>query len=152
MKLFKCAWQKSMADIHTPEQRSYNMSRVRSKDTKPELIVRKYLFSQGYRYRIHDKKLPGSPDLVLPKYRIIIFVHGCFFHGHEGCPRFTIPKTKTEWWLDKINSNKRRDTNNFIKLTQMGWRVLIIYECALKPKTKVQTLQDLVNTLKKSLC
>ena len=136
-----------MADVHTPEQRSYNMSRVRSKDTKPELIVRKYLFSHGYRYRIHDKKLPGSPDLVLPKYRTVIFVNGCFFHGHEGCRYFTIPKTKTEWWLDKINSNKRRDAGNYIKLTEAGWRVLIIYECALKLKTKVQTLQNLINTL-----
>lgn len=137
-----------MADVHTPEQRSYNMSRIRSKDTKPELIVRKYLFSHGYRYRIHDKKLPGSPDLVLPKYRTVIFVHGCFFHGHQDCRYFTVPKTRTEWWLDKINSNKRRDDSNYIKLNEAGWRVLVINECELKPKTKGQTLQNLIQTLK----
>ncbi|QDK83947.1 DNA mismatch endonuclease Vsr [Spirosoma sp. KCTC 42546] len=85
------------------------MSRVRSKDTKPELIVRKFLHAQGFRYRLHDKKLRGKPDLVLPKYKTVIFLHGCFFHGHEGCRFFIVPKTRTDWWLDKINGNKRRD-------------------------------------------
>lgn len=100
-----------MADVHTPEQRSYNMSRIRSKHTKPELLVRRFLFAQGFRYRLHDKKLPGSPDLVLPKYRTVIFVHGCFYHGHEGCRYFVVPKTRTDWWLEKIEKNRRPDTS-----------------------------------------
>lgn len=99
-----------MADVHTPEQRSYNMSRVRSKDTKPELIVRKFLHAHGFRYRLHDKKLPGKPDVVLPKYKTVVFIHGCFYHGHEGCRYFVGSKTHTDWWLDKIKGNKRRDT------------------------------------------
>jgi DNA mismatch endonuclease (patch repair protein) len=88
-----------MPDVHTPEQRSHNMSRIRSKDTKPEMLVRKFLFSLGFRYRLHTKKLPGKPDVVLPKYKTVIFIHGCFWHGHEGCRYFVIPKTRTDWWL-----------------------------------------------------
>lgn len=132
-----------MADVHTPAQRSYNMSRVRSKDTKPELIVRKFLHANGFRYRLHDKKLPGKPDVVLPKYKTIIFVHGCFYHGHEGCRYFVVPKTRTDWWLDKINGNKRRDTENEAKLVADGWRIITIFECGLKPKTKEATLQKI---------
>ena len=123
-----------MADVHTPAQRSYNMSRVRSKNTKPEMLVRKFLFSHGFRYRLHDKKLPGKPDLVLPKYHTAIFVHGCFFHGHEGCRYFVVPKTRTEWWLDKINGNRNRDAMNVEKLKEAGWRIITIFECELKPK------------------
>ena len=95
-----------MTDVHDKATRSFNMSRIRSKDTKPEMIVRKLLFRKGYRYRLHDKKLPGKPDLVLLKYKTVIFVHGCFWHGHEGCKYFVVPKTRTEWWLNKINRNK----------------------------------------------
>jgi DNA mismatch endonuclease (patch repair protein) len=101
-----------MADIHSPLIRSYNMSRIRSKNTKPEMIVRKYLFSKGYRFRLHDKKLPGSPDIVLPKYKTIIFINGCFWHGHSGCRYFVIPKTRTQWWTDKINKNSTNDELN----------------------------------------
>lgn len=137
-----------MTDVHTPEQRSFNMSRVRSKDTKPELIVRKFLHANGFRYRIHDKNLPGKPDIVMPKYKLVIQIHGCFYHGHKGCRYFTIPKTRTEWWIDKINGNKRRDQENEIKLLELGWKIITIYECELKPRTKDVTLQSLVDNLK----
>lgn len=137
-----------MADVHTPEQRSFNMSRVKSKDTKPEMTVRKHLHAHGFRYRLHDAKLPGKPDIVLPKYKTVIFVHGCFYHGHEGCRYFVVPKTRTEWWLDKINSNKRRDEINQARIAEAGWNVLTIYECELKAGQKIQTLQHLVATLK----
>lgn len=137
-----------MADVHTPQQRSFNMSRVRSKDTKPEMLVRKFLFSHGFRYRLHDKKLSGKPDMVLPKYRTVVFVHGCFFHGHEGCRYFVVPKTRTEWWLDKINGNRRRDAVNEAKLEEAGWRIITIFECELKPKTKDETLGKLLEKLK----
>ena len=93
----------------------YNMSRARSKDTKPELIVRKFLHAHGFRYKLHEKKLLGKPDVVLPKYKTVIFIHGCFYHGHEGCRYFVVPKTRTDWWLDKINGNKHRDANNEAK-------------------------------------
>jgi len=96
-----------MADVHTKEVRSYNMSQIRSKNTKPELVVRRYLFAKGFRYRLHSKDLPGKPDIVLPKYRTVIFVHGCFWHGHEGCKYFGIPKTNTEWWVNKIKGKQR---------------------------------------------
>ncbi|WP_373511870.1 very short patch repair endonuclease [Persicitalea sp.] len=140
-----------MADVHTPKQRSYNMSRVRSKDTKPEMLVRKFLFSHGFRYRLHDKKLHGKPDLVLPKYRTAIFVHGCFFHGHEGCRYFVVPKTRTEWWLDKINGNRSRDEVNVEKLKEAGWRIITIFECELKPKNREETLSKLLEQLKNTV-
>ncbi|WP_019991390.1 very short patch repair endonuclease [Rudanella lutea] len=136
-----------MADVQTPEQRSFNMSRVKSKDTKPELMVRKFLHAHGFRYRLHDKKLPGKPDIVLPKYKTVIFVHGCFYHGHEGCRYFVVPKTRTEWWLDKINSNKSRDKHNSQSIRDLGWNIISIYECRLKAKTKDQTLLDLLEFL-----
>jgi len=98
-----------MADVHDKKTRSYNMSRIRSGNTKPELLVRKFLHAQGFRYKLHDKTLPGKPDIVLPKYKTVVFVHGCFWHGHNGCRYFVVPKTRTEWWLNKINSNKAND-------------------------------------------
>ncbi|WP_242923098.1 very short patch repair endonuclease [Pontibacter liquoris] len=137
-----------MADVHSKETRSYNMSRIKGKNTKPELIVRKFLFSEGYRYRLHVKELPGKPDIVLPKYKTVINVHGCFWHGHEGCKSYVIPKTNTEWWLRKINRNKVRDDQNLVKLTQDGWKVLTIFECELKPKLRAQTLSSILDFLK----
>src|SRR5687768_7316020 len=98
-----------MADVHSVETRSYNMSRIRSKDTKPELILRKALFANGFRFRLHDKQLPGRPDIVLKKHRTVIFVHGCFWHGHRDCKYFVVPKTRTEWWLNKITGNQKND-------------------------------------------
>lgn len=136
-----------MADVHSPETRSYNMSRIRGKDTKPEIIVRKFLFSKGFRFRLHDKKLPGKPDIVLPKYKTVIFVHGCFWHGHEGCKYFVVPKTKTEWWLKKIQGNKQKDEGNFNKLHGFGWKVLIIFECELKTNNLSNTLNNLLSEL-----
>jgi DNA mismatch endonuclease (patch repair protein) len=104
-----------MADVHSKETRSYNMSRIKGKDTKPEMLVRKFLFANGFRYRLHDKNLPGKPDIVLPKYKTVIFVNGCFWHGHENCKYFVIPKTRTEWWLNKSIRNIQLE-DYFLKL------------------------------------
>jgi DNA mismatch endonuclease, patch repair protein len=136
-----------MADVHKPDVRSYNMSRIRNKNTKPELIVRKFLFIHGFRYRINDKRLPGKPDVVLPKYKTVIFIHGCFWHGHEGCKYFVIPKTRTEWWLNKIKGNKQKDIENFNTLLSLGWRVLIIFECELKTSNLSNTFKRLLSEL-----
>lgn len=133
-------------DVHNKATRSYNMSRIKGKDTKPEMLVRRFLFTQGFRYRLHLKTLPGKPDIVLPKYKTIIFIHGCFFHGHENCRYFKVPATRTEWWLDKINGNKKRDSENEKLLTDMGWRVITIWECELKPKQFQSTLELLTRT------
>src|SRR3990172_2774500 len=102
-----------MADVHNKKTRSYNMSQIKGKDTKPEILVRKFLFANGFRFRLHDKKLSGKPDIVLPKYKSVIFVHGCFWHGHENCKYFVVPKTRTKWWLKKIKGNKKKDLKNF---------------------------------------
>ncbi|MBR0598599.1 very short patch repair endonuclease [Sinanaerobacter chloroacetimidivorans] len=118
-------------DIHSKETRSFNMSRIKSKNTKPEVLVRKYLFSLGLRFRINVTTLPGKPDIVLPKYKTIIFVHGCFWHGHENCKRAQLPKTRTEWWASKISANKIRDAYNIQKLIELGWSVITIWECQL---------------------
>lgn len=130
-----------MADVHSKATRSYNMSRIRSKDTKPEMIVRQLLFASGFRFRLHRGDLPGKPDIVLPKYKTVIFVHGCFWHGHEGCRYFVVPKTRTEWWLNKINRNKALDEINAGKLQEMGWRVIQIFECSLK-KAEVKRMGE----------
>ena len=114
----------NMADVHTPEQRSFNMSRIRSKDTKPEMLVRKFLHANGFRYKLHDKSLPGKPDIVLPKYKTVIFVHGCFWHGHKNCKYFVVPKTRTSWWLNKINSNIANDTKAVKALKKEGWKII----------------------------
>jgi len=133
-----------MTDIHSKETRSYNMSRVRSKDTKPEILVRKFLHKNGFRYRLHVKDLSGKPDIVLPKYKTVIFIHGCFWHGHEGCKKASLPKTRTEWWTDKIQKNAANDQNVEITLLDLGWRVIKIWECELKSKILEQTLDELL--------
>lgn len=133
-----------MADVHTPEQRSYNMSRIRSKNTKPEELVRKFLFSQGFRYRKNDARLLGKPDIVLPKYKTVIFVNGCFWHGHEGCRYFVWPKNNAEFWKEKITGNIQRDKHNHQLLANQGWRVIEIWECQLKRSVVDNTLQNLV--------
>jgi DNA mismatch endonuclease (patch repair protein) len=135
-----------MADVHDKATRSYNMSRIRNKDTKPEVLVRRFLHSEGFRYKLHDKKLPGKPDLVLPKYKTVIFIHGCFWHGHEGCRYYVIPKTRTEWWVNKINGNIANDLNAEMTLKQQGWKVLTIWECQLK-SCLAKTLQNLLQQL-----
>lgn len=138
-----------MPDVHTKEIRSYNMSRIKGKDTKPELVVRKYLFSQGLRYRLHDKNLPGKPDLVLPKYKKVVFVHGCYWHGHKDCKYFSPPKTKTEWWMEKIGKNIERDKKSLEKLREMNLQPIIVWECELKSAKKEETLSNLLQELKK---
>ena len=129
------------------QNRSYIMSRIRKKDTKPELMVRRYLFAHGFRFRIHVAKMPGTPDIVLPKYKTIILVHGCFWHSHEGCPLATTPKTRPDYWIPKLLRNKDRDEVNQVLLEAMGWRVIILYECELSKKTAATTLRWLVANL-----
>lgn len=136
-----------MADVHTPEIRSYNMSQIHSKNTRPEEMVRKYLFSQGFRYRKNDTRFPGKPDIVLAKYNVVIFVNGCFWHGHENCQYFVWPKNNAEFWKKKISDNIQRDKRNHRLLFEQGWRVIDIWECELKNNRALQTLTDLVNNI-----
>jgi DNA mismatch endonuclease, patch repair protein len=133
-----------MADVHSKETRSYNMSRIKGKNTKPEMLVRKFLHAHGYRYRLHDKKLPGKPDIVLPKYKTVIFVHGCFWHGHKDCRYFVVPKTRTDWWLNKINSNITNDAKAARALKKEGWKIINLWECDLKPAKIKKTLSKLI--------
>ena len=123
-------------------QRSDNMSSIKSKNTKPELIIRKLLFSKGYRYKIHDKKLPGKPDIVMPRRKVVVNVHGCYWHYH-GCSRSNIPKTQTGYWVDKLENNKRRDFQNKRKLKKLGWRVIEVWECTLKKRNLEKTFNRL---------
>lgn len=136
-----------MTDPLTPLQRHKNMAAIRSKDTKPEVLVRKYLWKEGFRYRLNNPRLPGHPDLVLRKYRTCIFVNGCFWHGHEGCKYFRMPKTNVDFWTKKINRNKERDKQEQQQLAKMGWHCVTIWECELKPKDRVKTLESLAFTL-----
>ena len=134
-------------DVHTPLQRHKNMAAVRSKNTKPEIIVRHYLWRQGFRYRLNDPRLPGHPDIVLRKYRTCVFVNGCFWHGHEGCKYAHLPQTHAEFWLQKITRNKERDKDEQRKLAEMGWHVIVVWECELKKEKRQQTLESLAYTL-----
>ncbi len=136
-----------MTDVHDKATRSYNMSRIKGKNTKPEILLRKFLFSKGFRYRLNDKNLPGKPDIVLPKYKTVIFVNGCFWHGHEGCRYFVVPKTRTDWWMEKIQGNKQKDSENFLRLTQLGWKIVTIFECELKRVKLNITLDKLLDEL-----
>lgn len=137
-----------MADVHTPEQRSYNMSRIRNKNTKPEELVRKYLFSKGFRYRKNDSRLPGKPDIVLPKYKTVIFVNGCFWHGHEDCRYFVWPQNNADFWKNKISGNIQRDRQNRQVLAGQGWHIIDIWECELKKNKVNETLSKLVQELR----
>ena len=121
-----------MADRISPEHRSWNMSRIRGKDTGPELRLRSLLHRAGFRYRLHDTTLPGKPDLVLPRYRTVIFVHGCYWHRHSGCKYATTPRTRTDFWLAKFQGTVERDRRTAEALTQRGWRVITVWECELK--------------------
>ena len=129
-----------MSDNHTPEQRHRNMAAVHSASTKPELKLRRALWRQGFRYWINDKRLPGRPDIVLPKYRTVLFVHGCFWHGHKGCKNYTIPKTNTKFWTAKVARNQARDQDVWRKLEAKGWSVIIVWECELKKATLEDTV------------
>ncbi len=136
-----------MADVHDMNTRSYNMSRIRSKNTKPELLVRKFLFSQGYRFRVHQKELPGKPDIVLKKYKTIVLIHGCFWHQHDNCKYAAIPQTRTDYWLPKLKKNKENDIINNAKLVDLGWDVITIYECQLKKNNVENTFIELTKRL-----
>lgn len=127
------------------------MSRIAGKDTKPEELVRKYLFSKGFRYRKNVRKLPGTPDVVLPKYRTVIFVNGCFWHGHEGCKYFVWPKNNAEFWRQKIETNISRDQRKEAQLRDMGWNVMIVWECELRPPKRQATLEWLESQLRQIL-
>jgi len=136
-----------MVDVHDKKTRSFNMSQIKGKDTKPELLVRKFLFPKGFRYRLYVKTLPGKPDIVLPRYKAIVFIHGCFWHGHENCKYFIIPKTRTEWWLNKIVKTKTRDEIEKYKLQEMGWKIITIWECELESEGN-KKLNETVDIIK----
>lgn len=138
-------------DKHSKETRSYNMSMIKSSGTKPEEAVRKYLFSKGLRYRKNVKTLPGKPDIVLPKYKTIVFVNGCFWHGHKGCKYFVMPKTNVEFWTEKITKNIARDEITYKKLQNMGWNVIVVWECELKKDKRNNTPECLYNDILASI-
>lgn len=135
-----------MADSISPEKRSWNMGRIRSTDTSVEVKVRKYLFSLGFRYRKNVKTLPGKPDIVMPKYRTVIFIHGCFWHRHPNCKRATMPKTRTDYWEEKFARNVKNDGLHIQELTQLGWRVIVLWECEIN-KAFSETMEQLVQEI-----
>lgn len=135
-----------MADSMTKEQRHRCMSHIRGRDTKPELLVRRFLWRHGFRYRLYDKRLPGRPDIIMRKWRTVIFVNGCFWHGHD-CDKFRLPKTNSEFWQNKVDTNRRRDQLNIQRLGLMGFRVITIWECELTKARREQTLDSLLYTL-----
>ena len=134
-------------DKMTKEQRHRCMAAIKSKGTRPEIMVRKFLFARGFRYRLNHPRLPGHPDIVLRKYRTVIFVNGCFWHGHNYCQSFKMPKTNTDFWEKKIRRNKQRDIEEQRQIASMGWHCITIWECQLKPHCRQQTLESLVQTL-----
>ena len=135
-------------DVHNKETRSYNMSRIKGRKTKPEEIIAKYLFSQGFRYRRNVKKLPGTPDIVLKKYKTVIFVNGCFWHMHEGCKYFVWPKDNSEFWKTKLLANKERDEKEKKEIEELGWKVIVVWECQLKKAERERTLNWLVEKIR----
>ena len=143
--------QSYLMDKLTKEQRHRCMSAIKGRGTKPELIVRKFLFGRGYRYRLNHPRLPGHPDLVLRKYRTVIFVNGCFWHGHEGCKYYVLPKSNVEFWRAKVERNKARDARDRQQLAAMGWHCITVWECQLKPKERQKTLETLACTLNRIL-
>ena len=135
-------------DVHSKETRSYNMSRITAKDTKPEVKVRKYLFAQGFRYRKNDKRYPGHPDIVLPKYKTMIFVNGCFWHMHEGCSDFSLPQSNTAFWENKLLYNRARDEKIQTELKKSGWNVIIIWTCEIKGHLFEERMSEVISTIK----
>jgi len=140
-----------MPDVLTPTQRHRCMSHIRSKATKPEILVRKWLWAHGYRYRLNVKSVPGKPDIVMRKYRTAIFVNGCFWHGHEGCKLFVLPKTNTEFWQAKIEQNRTRDTRIYDELMLAGWQVIVLWQCKLNKQELEPTMQQVAVTLNHNL-
>lgn len=143
-------WRNFVMDVHDKKTRSYNMSCIKGKNTKPEEMVMKFLFSKGLRYRKNYNKLPGSPDIVLPKYKTVVFVNGCFWHGHKGCKYFVWPESNVDFWKEKINQNIMRDNNKIAQLEESGWKVLIVWECELKKQIRDKTLYSLYDTIVKN--
>lgn len=138
-----------MADFLTPAQRSERMSRIKSRDTKPELVLRSVMHRKGFRFRVNDTRLPGKPDIVFPKYRAAVFVHGCFWHRHPGCSVATTPKSNTAFWMEKFDRNVARDARSKEALEASGWRVLTVWECDLKSSVKIaQAAQELAERLR----
>ncbi len=135
-----------MSDSLTSDKRSWNMSRIHGKDTQIEVLVRKYLFAKGYRFRKNDKRYPGKPDVVLPKYRTVIFVNGCFWHRHKGCKNATIPKTRTEFWTTKLERNAENDEKNISLLISAGWKVITVWECELERDFE-QRMQEVISEI-----
>ncbi len=136
-----------MPDKLTPNQRHYCMSRIRSKDTKPELVVRRELWRRGYRYRLHSKKLPGKPDIVLAKYRTVIFVNGCFWHGHKDCTKYVQPRTNKDFWKNKVSTNRERDLISIQKLEAHDWSIITIWECEVSKSRIEETIARTINEL-----
>ena len=137
-------------DRFSLDKRHEVMSRIRGKDTKPEMIVRRFLFSQGFRFRLHYRKLPGHPDIVLPKYKAVIFVHGCFWHRHENCRHFRLPQSNVEYWENKIAGNVERDLRDANRIADMGWKVIVVWECELERKTRDEVLNRVATLIKGS--
>lgn len=135
-------------DVHDPATRSYNMSRIKDRDTKIEVQVRSWLHSRGFRFRKNDRRYPGTPDIVLPKYNTIIFINGCFWHRHEGCKYATIPKTRTEFWLDKFEKNIKNDEEHYRELKELGWNVITIWECQLRKDDFYKTMASVEEELR----
>ena len=133
-------------DIHSSRIRSKNMAAIKSKNTKPEIIVRSHLYSLGFRYRIHNKSLPGKPDISNKKKKIAIFINGCFWHSHKDCKYAVIPKTRTEWWKKKLNKNKKRDKRNLKKLKSMKWNILVLWECEIKNKKFEKKILEFISS------
>lgn len=138
-------------DVLTPSQRHRCMSHIRSKATKPEMAVRRWLWSHGYRYRLYVRSVPGKPDIVMRRYRTAIFVNGCFWHGHEGCPKFVMPKSNTDFWRTKIENNRRRDQKNYDILLQNGWQVIVVWQCNLTKDKLENTMQSVAVALNRNL-
>ena len=136
-----------MVDIVDPSTRSRMMAGIKGSNTKPELLIRHLLHKKGFRYRLHVKDLPGKPDIVLRKYRTCILVNGCFWHGHEGCKYYVVPKSNTQFWQDKIRRNRERDHEVLHRLAEMGWHTIVIWECELKPAVREKPLESLAFTL-----
>ena len=136
-----------MTDTLSLTQRHYCMSRIRSKNTKPEILVRKWLWQHGFRYRLNVKNIPGNPDIVMRKYKIAIFVNGCFWHGHDGCSKFVMPKSNTEFWESKIFGNKERDLKNYRLLKNSGWKVIVIWECQLGTAEVEETMTGVMRQI-----
>ena len=139
-----------MTDHISPEHRSWNMSRIKGKDTKIEVQVRSWLFSRGFRFRKNDKRYPGKPDVVLPKYKTVIFINGCFWHRHEGCKYATTPKTRTDFWLEKFERNVANDKRHVQQLEELGWKVITLWECELKSSVFNAKMESIENLIKEA--